>query len=260
LSSAFVTTAPPAPVSTRRPVLPRWFALVQTAAVCGIPTMALVATGLILFTNLPIMAGAAGPGSVPIPTLEFIAMVSLLDTALVALLIRVFLMLSGENSRDVFLGTRPVIGEIWRGLALFPIMLVAVSGLVLLLRYVAPWMQTVPHNPLESYMRTPLEASVFIVVVMLAGGVREELQRGFILHRFEQRLGGAGWGLGIFSVIFGALHLQQGLDAATAVGLLGLLWGVLYLRRRSVVMGVVSHAAFNATQVLLVLFGGRPPV
>ena len=86
--------------------------------------------------------------------------------------------------------------------------------------------------------------------VVLAGGVREELQRAFILHRFEQALGGAWIGLAIFSIIFGLFHLQQGADAAIAVGLLGLGWGVLYLRRRSVVASIVSHAGFDVVQVL----------
>ena len=35
-----------------------------------------------------------------------------------------------------------------------------------------------------------MDAAIFALVVMIAGGVREEIQRGFVLHRFEQYLGG----------------------------------------------------------------------
>jgi uncharacterized protein len=98
-------------------------------------------------------------------------------------------------------------------------------------------------------MRTPLQASVFVVVVVLAGGVREELQRAFILHRFEQRLGGVRVGLMLFTLMFGALHVGQGVDVAVAVGCLGLWWGVLYIRHRSSVIPMVNHAGFNALQV-----------
>ncbi len=91
---------------------------------------------------------------------------------------------------------------------------------------------------------------MFIIVVILAGGVREELQRGFILHRFDQRLGGARVGLAIFSLAFGLFHLQQGFDVAIAVGLLGVVWGLVYIRRRSVVIPMVSHAGFDVVQVL----------
>ena len=40
------------------------------------------------------------------------------------------------------------------------------------------------------------------------------------------------------------------LDAALAVGLLGVIWGVLYVTRRSAVMAMANHAGFNAAQVL----------
>jgi membrane protease YdiL (CAAX protease family) len=123
-------------------------------------------------------------------------------------------------------------------------------GLVLTFRYLAPWLQTVQKSPLEDFMRTPLEATIFLVVVVLAGGVREELQRAFILHRFEQALGGFRVGLAVFSITFGLLHLDQGADVALSIGLLGFFWGLLYVRRRSAVMAMVNHAGFNSLQVI----------
>ena len=66
--------------------------------------------------------------------------------------------------------------------------------------------------------------------------------------------------LAIFSATFGILHLDQGIDVAVEIGLLGLLWGVLFVKRRSVVLPMVNHASFNALQVLqgaiLRAFGG----
>jgi membrane protease YdiL (CAAX protease family) len=84
---------------------------------------------------------------------------------------------------------------------------------------------------------------------MVAGGVREEVQRGFILHRFDQFLGGAAAGVIVFSVFFGLGHLEQGFDAAIATGTLGAFWGVVYVRRRSIVAPMVSHAGFNLAQL-----------
>jgi membrane protease YdiL (CAAX protease family) len=234
-------------VVLRRPVLPTWFALIQVLLVCGIPTLMFVMSVLILGTNLPVYDGSNF-------TLEFFALSSLLDTALIALLIRVFLLLSGETSRDVFLGVRPSWREALRGLALVPVLLLAVSGIGFGLRFIAPWTHNVAVNPYDTYMHSPIEASIFIIVVVLAGGVREELQRAFILHRFAQRLGGAWIGLGIYTIIFGALHFGQGIDAAVPVAVLGVVWGVLYLKRRSAVMGMVSHAGFDTAQVLLTFF------
>ena len=54
----------------------------------------------------------------------------------------------------------------------------------------------------------------------------------------------------VTSVAFGAGHLVQGYDAAIVTGLLGAFWGVVYLRRRSVVAPMVSHAGFDLLQIL----------
>jgi membrane protease YdiL (CAAX protease family) len=59
------------------------------------------------------------------------------------------------------------------------------------------------------------------------------------------------------SVAFGAGHLLQGADAAIATGVLGAFWGIIYLRRRSVVAPVVSHSGFNLLQIVQFLMTGR---
>ena len=245
-----LTESPGAPalVVPRSLLLPRWFAVVQAFLVCGIlPTQLAIATMLVVFLDVPMLAG---DGAI---SLHFLATLSLFDTALVALLIRVFLFLSGEESRDVFLGRRPIWGEVWRGLALVPVVLIGVTAIVLALRAVAPWLQTVKESPISQYMQNPYDAAIFLVVGVLAGGVREELQRGFFLHRFQRVLVGVRFGqaaaLGGYTLLFGALHFDQGLDVAIAVGSLGLLWGLLYLKRRSSVMPMVNHACFNGAQV-----------
>ena len=234
---------PAAPAVSVGPTsLPRWFAMIQAFLICGIPTQLLVAAVLMLGMGMQPFEGSA-------LSLEFFATLSFLDTAVVALLILVFLTLSGETSRDVFIGRRSVKREVLRGLLLVPVIAIGVTAVVLGMRAVAPWMHNVSTNPLEGFMRTPLEAAIFAVVVVLAGGVREELQRAFILHRFRQCLGGVKLGLAIFSITFALLHLDQGYDVATAVGLLGLFWGVMYIRRGSAMLGMANHAGFNAAQV-----------
>ena len=87
--------------------------------------------------------------------------------------------------------------------------------------------------------------------MIVAGGVREELQRAFLLHRFQQDLGGARVGLALTSVAFGLGHTIQGLDAAIITALLGALWGAVYLARRSSMAGIVSHSLFNGGQLVL---------
>jgi membrane protease YdiL (CAAX protease family) len=114
----------------------------------------------------------------------------------------------------------------------------------------APQLHNVQKNPMEDLMRNPSDAAVFGIVVMIAGGLREEIQRGFILHRFSQYLGGGVVGVVVHSAAFGLGHVDQGWDATIAVGTLGAIWGTIYLMRRSVIAPMVSHAGFNLAQLL----------
>lgn len=240
--AASAVTVRPGDAALQRPQ-PRWLALFEAVLVCGVPTQAFVGMALLVAGLSP------RDGSGDELSLRFFATLSLVDTVLVVVLIRFFLHSTGERPRDVFIGRRPVGREAALGLALVPVVLTVVAVVVLALRTLFPWMQTVPTNPFMPFMETPLDAAVFVVVVVLAGGVREELQRAFILHRFEQRLGGIRLGLVLFTVAFGALHIQQGLDVSVAVGLLGLIWGIIYIRRRSAMLPIFNHAGFNAMQV-----------
>ena len=140
----------------------------------------------------------------------------------------------GESPREVFFGGKPIGAEARAGVPLlfvaFGIALVVLLGV----QAVAPWLHTVAHNPLQDLVRHAGDAAVFTLVLIVAGGVREEVQRAFLLRRFERWLGGARVGLVVTSVAFGAGHFIQGADAAVATALLGAFWGVVYLRRRSI--------------------------
>jgi membrane protease YdiL (CAAX protease family) len=228
-------------VAVQPPVRP--FALLQVIAVSGLPTQLLIATVLIFGLGMPPLTSEG-------LSLEFIATVSLLDTAIIALLIFAFLHSSGETSRQVYVGTRPALREIGLGLALVPLVFLIVVSLVAGVRAIAPWLHNVDVSPLAAFMRNPLDAAIFAVGVVLAGGVREELQRGFILHRFGQRLGGMWVGNLVFGLAFGLGHIDQGWDVAVVVGLLGLAWGAFYIRRGSIFVSMANHAGFNGAQVL----------
>jgi uncharacterized protein len=143
------------------------------------------------------------------------------------------------------------------GVALIPAVFFAVVLIFAVILLVAPELRNVPRNPLQDLLTNPRDAAIFAVVVMVAGGVREEIQRAFILHRFGQYLGGMPVGLVLHSVIFGLGHIDQGYDAAIATGALGLIWGSIFIARRSVVAPVVSHAGFNLLQLVKFLVIGR---
>jgi membrane protease YdiL (CAAX protease family) len=136
------------------------------------------------------------------------------------------------------------------GLALMVPILIFASLVLLTLVKLVPELHNVRRNPFEDMLQNRRDASLFAIVATIAGGVREEIQRGFILHRFRQYLGGGSIGVLIYSVVFGLGHVDQGWDAAITVATLGAIWGTIYLTRRSIIAPMVSHAGFNLAQLI----------
>lgn len=187
----------------------------------------------------------------------FVTALSLVDAVVLVSLILLFLVARGDRPSQVLFGGRPAGPEAAAGVGLMFASLLLAVGVLFAIHLVAPGLRTVEHNPLQDLLRTPLHAAVFALVVVVAGGVREEVQRAFLLNRFERWLGGSFVGVVVVSVGFGLGHKIQGWDAVFATGTLGALWGVVYLRRRSIVAPVVAHAGFDLLQLAQFLAIGR---
>jgi membrane protease YdiL (CAAX protease family) len=238
-----VPELPYIPVPRRVLPVERLGALVEVIICSGFPSQILLILVLRGFgMHLVTTDGRLSP--------PFVFTLSLIDAALVVGLVLFFLRAHHESARAVLLGHGAVFREALVGIAILPaVFMFALLVLIVILRF-APHLHNVEHNPLEDMLRTRGDALIFAAVVMIAGGVREEVQRGFIIHRFGQYLGGAGWGVAIYSVAFGLGHAEQGMDAMIVTGCLGAAWGVLYIARRSIVAAMVSHAGFNLAQLL----------
>jgi membrane protease YdiL (CAAX protease family) len=227
------------------PVHRRLVALVEVLLCSGVPTQTSIAVILQL-------AGWTAADPTGRMSLAFVLTLSLADTIVLVALMVALTRAHGESATDLWLGFRSVRGEALRGVMLVPVVFMGVVVLLNALRMTAPWLHNVPQNPLEQLAGTAGEAAMFAMVAILAGGVREELQRAFLLRRFEQHLGGAVVGVLVLSVAFGAAHQMQGWDVAITTGALGAFWAVVYLRRRSSVAPIVSHAGFNSLEILRV--------
>ena len=186
----------------------------------------------------------------------FVYVLTLLDTVLVVGLVVFFFRVRGESFRDRLFGWRPPARDVVLGVALIPASFVLVVVVLLALQLVVPSLRNVPQNPLAGLVKTRTDVVVFTFVVMVAGGVREEIQRGFVLRRFEQYLGGGLAGLLVFSVLFGLGHLEQGRDVAVATTILGAFWGAVFLARGTVLAPMIGHAGFNLSQVVKFLVLG----
>ena len=224
---------------------PRMTAIAEILLCSSVPTQVLLASLLRIAGFLPF--DEAGQLSLP-----FVVALSIADTVLLVGLMIGLTLAHGERVSDLWLGRRRVAREVAIGMLLVPVVFFLVVVVLTVLMAVAPWLHNVPTNPLEQMAGTASGAAILAVVAILAGGVREELQRAFLLRRFEQHLGGAVVGVVVLSIAFGLGHMVQGWDAVITTGLLGAFWAVLYLRRRSTVAPVVSHAGFNTLEVLRV--------
>lgn len=184
----------------------------------------------------------------------FVFALSLIDTVVLLTLILWLLLRRGERPGRVFFGGRPPGREAAAGVASVPFVFISVAVLTLAIRRYAPSLHNVPDNPLEALLGTQAGLLMFLFVVIVAGGIREELQRAFLLHRFRDDLGRPWLGVMITSLAFGLGHTLQGLDAAIITGTLGAIWGVMYVLRRSAVAPIVSHSLFNSAELLRVFF------
>ena len=232
-----------------RPLAARLVALIEVLICSDFLTQVAIGGTLRALGLQPLIGGQLN--------IRYVVILSIGDAILLIALIVFMLRAHGERPREVLFGSRPIAKEVGLGMAMIFAALAIGAALLLTMRRFAPSLHTVPDNPLAALLRSPRDAWLFALVVVVAGGVREEIQRAFLLHRFSIWLGGPAVGLLVTSLAFGAGHLMQGIDAAVATGLLGAFWAVVYLRRRSAIAPMVSHAGFDLLQIAQFLAIGR---
>jgi len=221
----------------------------EVVAASGFPTQ--LALGALL-----VAAGLRPFGTDGQLSMQYLAVLMPADMCILLALVVWRIRAGGERVRDVLVGTRSWVREGWLGVGFVPVVFGGVVAVMLVLRTAWPALHNVDANPFEALIRSPLDALVIGVLVVTTGGLKEEVQRAFVLHRFDQHLGGARLGLVLYSLVFGTGHIIQGYDVAIVTAMLGLAWGTIFLWRRSLVAPAISHAGFNAAQVLqFVAFG-----
>jgi membrane protease YdiL (CAAX protease family) len=225
------------------PPRPRWHAWAEILLCSGYPTQIVLGELLKDIGIAPLRAD----GSL---SATFVFALSLADTVVLVALVTWLLIRNGERPREVFLGRRRISEEAVVGVLSVPFVVALVLLLSLMIRAALPFLRNVPVNPLEGMLGTQTGLLAFLFVVIVAGGLREELQRAFLLHRFRHDLGSAWLGLLITSLAFGLGHTLQGWDAAILTGALGATWGAIYLTRGSAVASIVSHSLFNTGELL----------
>jgi len=191
-------------------------------------------------------------------------------------LIVLFLRLRGERLRNIGWIGNKASREVLLGIGCVPLLfgstlVVNIFFSVFLPEYVST------SNPLLELIEDYSDLLLFLVSSIYVGGIKEEIQRAFILDRFERYLGailltpflrisgrsaseqagrrvGIIVGLVLWSLFFAFGHALQGIDNAVGAGILGLCFGLLYIWRRNLVAPMVAHALFDVTTLLIFWF------
>jgi membrane protease YdiL (CAAX protease family) len=177
----------------------------------------------------------------------------LLESAITFIFLLIILRAHGETVRDLGLSAKHWKKYLLIGLALVPFLFLVNFTVAFVVHTCLP-KYYIERNPLTEGINTPLQLALLIFSALIAGGIKEELQRAFILRRFSRYLGGAGFGLVVWSLAFGAQHYLQGLQGIAVAAILGLVFGAMYLLSNSLIAPICAHSAYDVLALLLYWF------
>ncbi len=176
------------------------------------------------------------------------------DLALLCLIL-FFLWRNAEPLGSIGWKTEHVRHEIIVGIALFPvffILLGLVGGILQEIGF------NLPQTPKPAFLTADnipqiLVASALVVVVAV---VEETIFRGYLVLRFLHITKSGTWSVLVSAVIFALGHGYEGSAGVGTVGIMGIVFAVIYLWRRSLVAPVVIHFLQDFTGIVLApLFG-----
>jgi len=175
------------------------------------------------------------------------------DASVTLLILAALMKLRGESFKSLGWNHASSVREIAIGILFLPVLFA--STFVVDLAFKAWFPDSVTRdNPILSLVRDPGDLGLLLFSSLYVGGIKEELQRAFVLTRFRQDLGGVALGLVLWSLFFGMGHSIQGTDKAVAAGILGLLFGILYLWRGSLVGPIVAHSLYDVVTLLVYFY------
>ncbi len=173
----------------------------------------------------------------------------LIESGITFLILALLLKLHHERIRDLGLYWDRWRPNVTLGIILVPFLFIINAFVSFIFREYFP-KYYLEINPLTEIIHTPRQLAFFIFSALIAGGIKEELQRAFILTRFHQHLGGAGLGLVLWSLSFGAGHYIQGVQGVVVATAYGFIFGLIYLIRGSLIAPIVAHSAYDTLALL----------
>jgi membrane protease YdiL (CAAX protease family) len=104
--------------------------------------------------------------------------------------------------------------------------------------------------------QTATEQLVWIAVAVSVGFAEEVVYRGYLLAQLSAFTGSTAAGVVLQATLFGLAHSDQGVSAAIRIAIYGIGFAVVALARRSLLPGIVSHAAIDIVSGVVAMFRG----
>ncbi len=147
---------------------------------------------------------------------------------------------------------RRFLSEVFGAVTLRVAVLDVVQGFLIYLAgaatMVAIWMVLKPLHPTYQSEavramapHTPAELAIWFVLSLAAGSCEEFVFRGYLLRQFERWIGSVWAAVIVSSVLFGCLHLYEGVGAVAGICGLGAVYAIVAVRSGNLRSVMVAH-------------------
>ena len=126
------------------------------------------------------------------------------------------------------------------GIALFPLFFITLGLVAYLLQGIGFSIPTAGDGKFVADASLTHMATALLLVVVVAV-VEETIFRCYLILRFLHITKSSTWAVLVSAVIFALGHGYEGSAGVGTVGIMGVVFGVVYLRRRNIIAPVVIH-------------------
>jgi len=145
--------------------------------------------------------------------------------------------------------------NLWRdvalGIALY-IPLHIASGVVAALVWMIGLSGPLMRTPVYGLPHGAAQLALALVLAAVIAAAEETVFRGYLILRFATLTGRVSTGVVLSTVLFGVEHTYQGVAGMITVGMMGLIFALVYAWRRSLVAPIVMHFLTLALRIAVV--------
>ncbi len=172
------------------------------------------------------------------------------DLSLLSLIL-FFLWRSKEPIGRIGWTVRHVWRDIVLGVVLFVPMFISATWLGVFLSALG---FSFPSRPLSSLIpdSSALQMMLALVLVIVVALVEETIFRGYLMLRFKAITGSEFWSLLPVTLVFALVHGYQGAAGAITIGAIGLVLGLVYIWRKSLVAPIIMHFLQDLVTIVLI--------